>query len=135
MRKTWSSSTTVLQGRVERARRLQVGAERLLDDEAGPLGQALAAEHGDHRLHGRRRHRQVDQPAYVVAEPLLRGPHLLGELGAVVGVGGLEADPLEEVGDHLVVEVLDGVRPGPSRTWSRNSSSVPGECRPEPMTA
>ena len=36
MRKTWSSLDDLLQRRVELAGRLEVGAERLLDDEPRP---------------------------------------------------------------------------------------------------
>ena len=47
---------------VELARRLEVGAERLLHDHARALGQAGLAERPHDRAGGRRRHRQVVQP-------------------------------------------------------------------------
>ena len=59
MRKIWSSREDLVHRVVELARRLEVGAERLLHDHARALGQAGLAERPDDRAGGGRRHRQV----------------------------------------------------------------------------
>ena len=92
---------------VELLEGLQVEAEGLLDHQAGPLGQPLAPEHADHPGHRGRRHRQVDEAAHVVTEALLDLPHPGREVRAVVGVGGLERHPVEQVARDVLVEVVD----------------------------
>ena len=71
MRKIWSSREDLVHGVVELARRLEVGAERLLHDHARALGQAGLAERAHDRAGGGRRHRQVVQPARLPPDRLL----------------------------------------------------------------
>ena len=107
MRKTCSSSKTSCTSRSSSSKDCEVEAERLLDHQAGPLGQPLAPEHADHPGHRGRWHRQVDDAAHVVTEALLDLPHPSREVRAVVGVGGLERHPVEQVARDVLVEVVD----------------------------
>ena len=63
-------------GPVERPSRLQVGPERLLDDDVGVLAQAGGAEHPDHGAEGHGRYGQVEQAPRVPADGLLGRGHL-----------------------------------------------------------
>ncbi len=97
----------VLQCGVEFAGGFEVGAERLLHDDAGVLGQPFAAEHADHRLRGLRRNREVDQRAGVLTEAFVRLLDRGREILAVVGIGDLKAHAPQQVVEHLLVDVVD----------------------------
>jgi hypothetical protein len=70
----------LVQACVELAGARQVGAERLLHDDARALDESGAGEHGDHLERRRRRHAEVVQAANVVASAQL-------DLGLLDGVG------------------------------------------------
>ena len=66
MRKMHDSSNTACTVCVERASALEIGAERLLDDDVRVLVEPCRAEHRDDRAEGRRRDRQMVQEARAV---------------------------------------------------------------------
>ena len=70
MRKIESSGNTDLRDAVELARRGQVAAERLFDDDARMLGQARGAEPFDHRREERGRDGEVVRRAPGAAQRL-----------------------------------------------------------------
>ena len=105
----------VLECGVQVARGRQVQAERLLHDQTGPVREPLLAEHRDHRLHRARGDGEVEQPpdlGGVGRHRLLGLADGLGQVGAVLGVGGLEAQPREQVVGEVAVEVVDAVVEG-----------------------
>ena len=83
---------------VQRAGRGQVGAERLLDDDAGTGGQARRAEHGHRRLERGRRDGQMAQPPRRAADLPLRP---LDRCGQCVGAAGLRAGEGEPALERL----------------------------------
>ena len=77
-------------GRVELLRGREIGAERLLDDDARALGKARVAEHRHGRGERRRRDGEVIDAARLAADRPLRLLHGPDELRGVVCVGGRE---------------------------------------------
>ena len=99
----------LVHGVVELARRLEVGAERLLHDHTRALGQAGLAERPDDRAGRGRRHRQVEQPARLAPDRLLRARHARRER---VGLRRHVREPLAErlpvlVGDLHTAELVE----------------------------
>ena len=99
---------------VERLRRREVGAERLLGDHAGAGGQPGGAEHGDDAGRRRRRDGEVEQPAGLTADRLLGGLDRGDQGAGVGGVGGTEVQRRLErrpgiAGRRGEPEVGDGV--------------------------
>ena len=99
----------VLEGGVEFARGRQVGTERLFDDDAGTVGEALGGQHADHRLHGLRGHRQVDDGLRVGTESVPGGAHRRGQVATVVRIGCLEGDARQQNRQDLGVDAIDAV--------------------------
>ena len=107
MRKIWSSREDLVHRVVELARRLEIGAERLLHHHARAFGQPGLAERPDDRAGGGRRHRQVVQPARLAPDRLLRARDARRER---VGPRRHVAEPLAErlplvVGDLHAAEL------------------------------
>ena len=105
---------------VELARRGEIVAERLLDHEAGALGDAGLGEPMDDHREQRRRDLEIEHD-------LLRALHRLGD--ALVGVGlrvvaGDVAEPAQEPVEHLGVDVIDLRLDRLFRAWLRRSSSL-----------
>jgi hypothetical protein len=98
-----------VQRRFELACCLQVGPERLLHDEAATVGETLSAQHGDHRLHGVGRHRQVQEATDLTREMLLCPLYRGSQICTVVSGRGTEGDPADQVVSHLVVEIVDAL--------------------------
>ena len=117
MRKTcdsWKRAAMV----VERARRGQVVAERLLADDPRALVQPGRPQHLDDRRERGGRDREVEEPAGLPADRALRGLHGRHEPRGVVGVRGAEGEACRE-----------GVparphRGGPTRSGDRVTSEV-----------
>ncbi len=109
-------------GIAELDRRLQVCAERLLDDDTGTAtGQAGRAEHSDHRRERGRRHREVKEAAHLAADLLLGARDLVLQGPVIVGIGRSKGQVLLELGpavdlavrlaDAEILRGLLGVRP------------------------
>ena len=81
-----------VQFRVQVLRRRQVGAERLLADDAGALRQAHRADFRDHGLGRAGRDREVEQPARCAADLLFRGGHRERQRLGVAGVRAAEGE-------------------------------------------
>ena len=92
----------LVHGRVQGARRLEVGAERLLHDHARALGEARLAERVDDRPGGRGRHGEVVEPARLRPDGLLGLRHGVGQR---VGPRGHVGEPLAERPPLVVAEV------------------------------
>ena len=113
MRKIWLLVERLVHEVVELDRAGQVGAERLLHDDARAVHQVRVAQHGDHRAGGLRRHRKIVQPADVRPELRLGlgdgGGQRLGAC-ALRHVGDRfgEAAPLF-LGELVRAEVVDGL--------------------------
>ena len=110
---------------VERDRAREVGAEGLLHDDPGPLGEPGVGEHLHHRGRGRGRHAEVVEVARVAAQ--LRGGdarRAAEPLGALPGL-----DVGEAAGEVVPVVLGDASRPNSfhaARAKTRNDSSSRG---------
>ena len=92
----------LVQGRVELLGAGLVVAEGLLHHQRAVLRDPADAQHPHHVLHRARRHRQVDEPLALGADLRLGVGDRLGQLGAVLGAGGDEAQARREVVPVLV---------------------------------
>ena len=101
---------------IERARGGEIGAERLLDDDAPPgavvfARQAGFAEMAADRGKARRRRRQIKQPVAFRAALALDAGKLLADLlvgRVVVGIALDIGDAAEQALDHALVDVARG---------------------------
>ena len=100
---------------VELARRLEVGAERLLHDHARALGQPGLAERPHDRAGRGRRHRQVVQPARLAPDRLLRARDARRER---VGLSTARS----------ASRSLNGSQSSSAISMRQNSSSAPRTC-------
>jgi hypothetical protein len=99
----------LVQRGVQRFRRLEVGAEGLLQDDPRSLvRQPAIAQHSHHRPHGRRRHRQVEQSARILPELLACRTDGAGELLAVIRRRGYEGEAPRQRVPRVRVELAVG---------------------------
>ena len=96
---------------VEFDRAGQVGAERFLHDDAGPVHQVRVPQRGDHRAGGLRRHRKIVQPTDARPELGLGLGHRGGQrlrACALRHIGDGFGEPLPLLlGEFVGAEVLD----------------------------
>ena len=114
MRKIWSSSTILRI--VERARRLQVGAERLLDDDAAELVVALLGEAGlAEPLHDRAeelgRRREIED-GVLMGSVLQKLVELVTKVDEHALVGYVAAQVMDSLAQPRQRDVLDLVAAG-----------------------
>ena len=114
IRKTSASPNTACTEALSCLGRREVGAERLLDDDARPLCKARLAEHRHDARESRGRDGEVVEAPRLAADLLLGLLDGSDELGWIVRVGGSEREALDELfpfrpGSLAHAARLDGV--------------------------
>ena len=124
-----------VQARVERLRRVDVGAERLLEDHLrAARGQPGVADRADDRVHRRRRDRQVEQDLRRRRRARPRPPSTAAARSRrVVGAAGHVADPADERVPRPRRSPARGRTARPRRARARRTSSSPMSIGAVPM--